>query len=515
MKADPGREGVRARTQRPRAPAPPLRSEHAVLALQRAAGNRATTRLLQRKIGFEFEMDTLFSAFATPVTDKEKTRFASQVLDAGQGKPIGKDFTKFNQVQPRDHLGSGRLIDSQARQREGPTTADHPGDKDSPPEFLGDEQESYRLHALSKKDVIVRRPGFNLEADEGNTDKDGLAYSNTEFVTAAFDETPPGRKELETALAGLIEVTDAISALSQQGRRVVHATEVAPGGGQVGKVLIPTTLLGGALQVTGGVELSQIGRLMQGMQADTEESKESRGQRLEERNLLGGGLGPEPGIIGSAPRRAEEGLAFALSQWDGPHPPAKFGSTELKSFVALIAAYMKTAAGATVGYAKTIAPLMARTDFATMFTLVPEHQFLADNFDLFRSIVSFTAALPMSEKLFPNGLYKDARSAGRGDTEALAGLTRFRWLFGITDGIDYLTAANFNKNPAAQADDPTAPKRDLESMGARGNTTERVGWFNKPAPIFEIRALGQIHSPRAFSERALMIFDYLEALNLR
>ena len=182
--------------------------------------------------------------------------------------------------------------------------------------------------------------------------------------------------------------------------------------------------------------------------------------------------------------------------------------------MALVAAYMTAAAGASIGYAKTIAPLMARTDFATMLKLTPECEFLSINSELLRAIVISTTDLQMNEPLFPNGIYRDSRSRGSGNPDALAGLTRRRWLQGIAvDEVDYLTAAEFNSNPDLNVTDPDAPKSDLESMGARGTTTEAVGPNAKQAPIFEIRSLGQVANPKAFSERALWIFDYLAQIN--
>lgn len=141
---------------------------------------RVSDAPIQRKIGFEYEMPMLYSALATPVTKEEKKKFAKQVEQVGRGKKVKDDFTGETDMQRRNYLGSGDLVDNK-------TGTDMRG---ASTEKMGD----YRFHALSKKEKIVRGTGFTLEADEGNALPDGNGFSVTEFVTDAFEEGDAGRR---------------------------------------------------------------------------------------------------------------------------------------------------------------------------------------------------------------------------------------------------------------------------------------------------------------------------------
>ncbi|WP_223280238.1 DUF4157 domain-containing protein [Nostoc sp. PA-18-2419] len=465
-----------------------------------------STASIQRKIGFEYEMSQIFSALATPVTPAEKKEFAKQVKRAGRGKTIKSDFTQQTDSQRRNYLGSGELVDNKTGQ-------DMEG---SGNEKMG----NYRFHALSKKEKIVRGNQFTLEADEGNAFPDGSSMSNTEFVTDAFEEDENGRKALEKALKDFTEITQRITGFFGK-RQVVHAAEVAPNSGLVGKVIFPAKSAAGALQVTGAVDLARVPELMKSMNAAENESEETKQQRKDTRDMLGaalgGALGPSS-AIGKAPIKAEEAIEDHLyfAEFSNWHPPEEFGSKELCGLLSLIASYIVSADNKNLGYAKTIAPVMARTDFAAMFKLLDrnEQTYFKQNSDALVYLVKYaTGDLDMQTDLFPHGIYNDPRAAGAGDQNALEGLTRKQWILGIMNGTDYLTAAHFNENPDLNLEDTHDKKDDLESMGAMGSRTENVDNNRKEAPIFEIRSLGQLATPEQLQERALEIFDYIVSLN--
>jgi len=188
----------------------------------------------------------------------------------------------------------------------------------------------------------------------------------------------------------------------------------------------------------------------------------------------------------------------------------------LHGLVALISSYMMSANNAMIGYTKTIAPIMARTDFAAMFTMLnkEEKEYFKKDPNALVEIVKFaTGGLDMATDVFPHGIYNDPRAQGGGKKDALKGLTRARWVTGIAGGTDYLSAAKFNENPDMNVGDRSEKKSDLESMGAMGNKTEEVGLARKEAPLFEIRSLGQLSTPEIMHGRALAIFDFLSELN--
>jgi hypothetical protein len=470
--------------------------------------------IVQRKIGFEFEMPNLLSALATPVTKDEKKKFIEQVEQIGKANSKGKDpgikkdftdKTGFEDVQRRDYLGSGELVDNKTGKDTGGSTTQ---------EQMGD----YRFHALSKKEKIVRGTGFTLEADEGNAQSDGSGASVTEFVTDAFEEDEAGLKSLDKSLTDFEAATKKVAALADK-RKVVHANEVAPGG-LVGKVIFPTTSLEGVLQVTGAIDLARIPQLMKNMNAaEGESAKDTKDFLVARESLgkaLGGGAAPA-GPTGKAPDKAKKAVQDHkdFATFDNRNPPPELGSDELQGLVALIASYMMTANSDQLGYAKTIAPIMARTDFAAMFKMLnkEEQAYFKNDPAALAAIVEFATGLDMAEDIFPHGIYNDPRAKGAGNKDALKGLTRTRWVTGIATGTDYLSAVKFNENPDINPGDRTEKKGDLESMGAMGGKTEQVGTAKKEAPLFEIRSLGQLATPGIMHQRALDIFKFLSALN--
>ena len=473
-----------------------------------------TNAPIQRKIGFEFEMPSLLSALATPVTKEEKKKFIEQVEQIGKANSKGKDpgikkdftdKTDFEDVQRRDYLGTGELVDNKTGKDTGGTTTQ---------EQMGD----YRFHALSKKEKIVRGTGFTLEADEGNAQSDGSGTSVTEFVTDAFEEDEGGLKSLDKSLTDLETATKKIASFAGK-RKVIHANEAAPGG-LVGKVIFPTTSLEGVLQVTGAIDLARIPQLMKNMNAGEGETEKDKKDFLVAReslgSALGGGMAPA-GPTGKAPDKAKNAVQDHkdFATFDNRNPPPELGSEELHGLVALIASYMMTANSANLGYAKTIAPIMARTDFATMFKMLnkEEKEYFTKDPEALVAIVEHATGLDMAKDIFPHGIYNDPRAKGAGDKDALKGLTRARWVTGIATGIDYLSAAKFNQNPDINPLDRSEKRGDLESMGALNTKTEKVGTAKKDAPLFEIRSLGQLATPGIMHQRALDIFKFLAALN--
>jgi hypothetical protein len=183
-----------------------------------------------------------------------------------------------------------------------------------------------------------------------------------------------------------------------------------------------------------------------------------------------------------------------------------FGSDELMGLVALIVQYMRTAATALGGYPKTIAPLMARTDFATIFQMMPEEIYFRREPDDFVELVRMAVSdYDMSQPLFTRGIYHNTpRRAEHRDV--LAGLSRDTWLRDMTQGTERLTALNFNDDGTAQP--------HLESLGGYGDKTESVGHagVQLDAPIFEIRSMGQLMSSQWYTQ-AMDVFLFLVSLN--
>ncbi len=452
---------------------------------------------VQFKIGFEFEMGGVWSARATPHTGEEARKFTKELKRVGKGKSAFRrrdaPFTQELEIQRRDYGHGGHLIDN------------YWGTVDRNAEDNGVLDTQYRFHALSKKEKIVRGAGFTLEADEGNAFQGIVgATSNCEFVTDAFEENLEGRRRLVEALRQFRGIGERIMAARDR-RHYLHAGELH-GGGLVGIVVFPG-LIDGALQVTGAVDLARVSRLMRAMSRSRDERDVSE-VMSKGRSVLGKAIHGRdlPSPTGNAAVRA----AVAIRNYrHSNRVPNGFGSKELEGLVALMASYIVTADSPSIGYAKTIAPLMARTSFARMFDLVPEKEHFEEAPERLVALVKDAADdRDMNEEFFPHGIYTNALAPG--DRYALQGLTRRRWVEGIVAGTDYLTAKNFNDNP--ELEDGDGIKTDLESMGALGTQTEKVGQNGTDAPIFELRSLGQMPFD-VFVQRTQDIFDYIVNLN--
>src|SRR5262249_30872347 len=252
---------------------------------------------------------------------------------------------------------------------------------------------------------------------------------------------------------------------SSGGRDYIHAVELGPGG-VTGKVLFPARDVSGELQVNIGLRLDRVSTLMRGMAKGGNETQQEEERRRPGREVMGSGInGADTNTdFGAAPDAARAAIDKYKS--DGARAgeqdfPGTFGGSGLEGLVALVVSYLKGAAGNRIGYAKSIAPLMARTDFGTLFGQLPDEdkKYIRAHPAAFEAIVADASGLNMGQDMFPNGIYKDPRTAGAGDPNALAGLTRATWVGGIAAGFDFLTAKNFNKGIGKSPADPKYDER--------------------------------------------------------
>lgn len=443
---------------------------------------------VQRKVGFEFETG-MSSAIATPQPGEHKG-FAEEVENVEKGGPAHvprqHGFTRDMRIEKASYVNGGRGYGA-------------PGQPFDP---------NMTFHALKKKEKIVHGGDFALEADEENAGADGRAGSNSEFVTIAFEETPAGRAALDKALQEIEGIGVRVDKLAEANRPYAHAKEIHSGG-LIGKVVMPKADLWGALQFTAGVDLARINALMLSMAKGEGESAEAAAGRHDGRMVLGAatGHGEVASPVGTAAVAATEAVAALKAR----HGDPEIGSRELEGLVGLMASYLVQANGGNIGYAKSIATLMARTDFAQMFKMLPkkDYELLSRYPKAFLGLIERAAGgLKMDGLMFEKGIHNDTKAPG--DKDALASLRREDWIYGVAGGVDYLTKAKFNENPMATGNE--GPNSELESMGELGPRTEKVGPAGKDAPIFEERALGRLALTELRS-RALDIFDFIVSLN--
>jgi hypothetical protein len=464
--------------------------------------------VVQRLVGFEIEVPSWVSARRTVHETNTLNARHKQTLPAAAA----------NDVHPRDHLVTGNLVPN-----------------------AGVGAIPYRFESLVKKDVIVdgtaSNNGFRLEADESN--QGGL--TNMEFVTIPFQDTGAGGLALSRTLTKITKMADKMSSLAADTAAgyYIPASKLASfGAPSPNVILFPNTSWAGVMQVTAAVDLARVETLMTQMGGVRPlEAAPTTANLMEGRYVMGGALNSVANAnpTGNGPVVAAQAIAgydaahgataavaalyFARTGAFGPAPP--FGSAKLAGLVSLIYQYIVTANQALGGYAKTIAPLMARTDFAQLFADLPvdERTYLQqNNAERFISVVMRAVhathpAVSRHNDLFQHGLYHNHALIPGINVNALAGLTRRAWLRGIAQGTDYLTAAHFNANPALGLPLPHPVKSDLESLGSFGANMEPAGAAGSNAPIFEIRSIGQIASYKDWYSRAMDLFQYLRELN--
>jgi hypothetical protein len=405
-----------------------------LLDLQRTLGNRSVAGLLQRKVGFEFELGN------ADIRD----------LTGGVKKRLPK----------------------------GPTG------------------------------TWAKADGLDFQADDSNVAAD---RSDIEFVTTAFDETATERARLDNALGVIEDFANWIPL-----NRAQLAVKMPLRGVTVTKqdVMFTVDDLTTKPQATVGVRLEKVGTMLQDVFPGAETAGEAQARDPMRAELTGytsqdyeqsrqSGLSPAEKILTETPR-VRPRIDDFHSKNQGPQT-----SDGLVSIVALVSGYLRYgAADLPKGYAKTIATLMARTDFGTLFSLLSTTEkdyYKADGGKRWLALVQTTTGLTAGELDQP--IFVASGKLSLEPSTWYLALTRRKWLVGMTEGTDYLTAKNY----------PTAPgKRAIEGLGAYGSRMDVVGGTAQAAgPIFEWRVLEYVDLADAATWRpvALNLFDYVVALN--
>jgi len=354
---------------------------------------------------------------------------------------------------------------------------------------------------LNKQDVILKAGHFEVQADElpgGGSDM--------EFVTSLppFEEDNTGRAQLIQTMQEIRAIGHFLEA-EKATYKGVAATKLAPYGTVVNPraVIVPSqkSVMRGSPQATAALRLEQVNRFMTDTGADQTGHPDP--------NLQPGRddiMGMTPGDAAIA-GRAAAGARQAVQQFltGQRHVIGGFATTSQKllGLVTLLASYLIRGDEQTLSYAKNIAILMARTDFATQFKqLLPEEQqyLKAGNGAAFVNLVLDAAGLAGTEA---TPLFRQGLNYAPNKKNLLDDLTRGKWLRGIAKGTDYLTKKNIGQKRGGE----------MESLGALGKKTEKVGNDRKAAPIFELRRIKQSVPYTDWPNLALDIFDYLRALN--
>jgi hypothetical protein len=246
--------------------------------------------------------------------------------------------------------------------------------------------------------------------------------------------------------------------------------------------------------------------------------------------MVRGGMKSAPStsqnLFGTAPNDAERAIKELLWQHNRPNVPGKYdphlktafdqgGTNHLKGLLALIVSYLKLAHTLAPEYPKAIAPLMARTDFARLFNMLPQGQriMLRTNDNAYwNEVCALAVGLPMDKSIFTK------------KPTFVPELTRELWCDGIARGYDLLTRANWEQFAMSQL--PTTPPSPqdladldrrmgeaewLESLGSYGTKTENAG--GTEAALFELRNIPNMMAYTDIKKIAVSLAKYIKNLN--
>lgn len=357
------------------------------------------------------------------------------------------------------------------------------------------------IHHLAKSDILVDNATYKVTAEEPGG---GLDWSTVELVVKEQEENAQGRGRLIASLNALADVVADIQSRTASAAMTIAAA--GPGGAvpDPNRFVINMGMNSGDPQMTAGVGLSRIATMMEAVGQPAGLAAQPPVQRLD----LGGQRADDFRTVGVAPAAARHAIGAYL-----PGVPARTGNPapfnanydELIGLLSLIGSYLKTGERAHQ-YAKGIAPLMARNNFATIFAKLaaPVRVFFdANNQDEW---VRLGAQL-LNSLGIAGGLDANVFAGGVDIGIDPDDLTRRMWLRGMPQGHDYLSRNEW----------PTAADRPfIMGMGALPGVGEAVGAGGPApniAPILEFRRMRKSMTFAEFADVALGAFDYVVRVN--
>lgn len=386
---------------------------------------------------------------------------------------------------------------------------------------------------LKKKDKLLYGMGFTMEADEMP------GYSDLEFVTHQFQETPEGGMALADTLYTIASIVDMLEAKPNKDLPAEHFKAFGKPEAEAGRYMRASDgPLVGKPQATAGIRLDVMDRLF----FDAAQRPGAPDASNKAATVLGGQMQPALGTAVSGEPAAgvkATGMAtvskarnaalreidrFLAAEKEFP-VDKKRGNGALTALVTQLSMYLVQGAMGVPGYGKTIAgEFMQRTDFAQTFRHLPRVQieYFQKNPDLFVILVCLTADFAARDSgfegdvqpdgaVFSGGLYNDEgmyRKHPHHKANLLPELRRHEWLTGIVKGIDLLTAKTYPKASKEQ-------QEELESLGSYEKfdfaATPQSGRMSE-APIVELRGLKAIPAG-LFPVLALDLFRYVHEVN--
>ncbi|MGD0720206.1 MAG: DUF4157 domain-containing protein [Roseiarcus sp.] len=408
---------------------------------------------------------------------------------------------------------------------------------------------------VKSKDLIGN--GYsNLGYQQAIFDANGGAWKVSadsgamEFVTRPFNENAGGRVQLDAAMTEMVAwaggIPAAVAAAGNPGTARVDSVDETVGTTAnlgAGPFLRPLTIRLNALtdaqilsapQATGGVRLDQITALVDRMTTTRINAAAPQAVGLNVHAVVAtpnAGLTPATvaiknkllayqGQTGVAPQNfpdslvgmnindavdlfgAKEGAVHAVDLRRGMLPQPRPDFDKLKGFLTLVASYLLMGAHQTAvwDYSKIIAPLMARTNFYTLYRLLDADE-----------RAQFTAALALEAAgLAGAGGARIFAVGFRHDGAIERGPTRAAWIDSIIRGSP---GALFGRNPTdlmSQGSGSTASENST-GLGSMAQPDQRVTG-QRDLAVLELRRLPQEVQRLEWRQMALDVFDLIVAL---
>jgi hypothetical protein len=368
------------------------------------------------------------------------------------------------------------------------------------------------------KKPIVEGDYFTAEADEltgGYADLEIVVHgaSMTGFPfdddsRTALDQT---LKQISSIYRVMRDASDT-AVTAQRPSACMLATTLSPNNGVNNKFIVVTAPASFrttkvVVQATLGIRLDRLNRFM----LDIGEKLPNEGavdfnNRADGKNFL---LPDENRTsfgtysVGAAADAANTAVdAFVNANPNAFAPNDRSATAALRGMVSITTLYLRGTDNIRAGLAKNSTPILARTDFAKMFSLLPRPQrnYFVANKAQWVALVLNAAGMngKGTQPLFANLnnlrqlTTKEAWLRGMVGTQSIGGSYKL--------GTDLLTAKN-------------SGQPELETMGSLGNKTDSVlgDPLVRESPIFELRALKGV-TPERLTGFALDLFDYAKNL---
>ncbi len=457
---------------------------------------------VQRAVGFEFQ--TGWGVVRSLEADPE------ELVGERAVEPDPEQQGDWEDV-PVEHLMSAPWRWKVAPTRDGPTVSDKPSTSTPEGDFSRPSPTTYynrktgatiahptkgRKHYKFHKGQILKNYGtFKMTVDDARTPLGG----ELEWVIDPPIEASCDPKDVTVRFERLHRVCTKLLAFKRResfllsevtGARSDDHIELQPNvkgpDGQAMKA---------APQATGGVSVDRLFRLFEHMssQATVETIKTAQ------KNL-------SPGLGGEAARKMVDRVKEI--------PSFSTLSDRLKGLLAFIVRYVEMANfQSPSSYAKVNTQFLARTDFATMFRLLPETErkwLEEDPGELFTLVAqAFGNKLDESRKVFVGGIKQPGRD------NATPPLTVGEWIRGIAGGKDLLSGQHWKRQVEGGGGQEASMYKDLlESMGSLGDKTDEVGASRmRRGIVMEFRSHTETIPVDKWGPYALSIFTYLKSLN--